>query len=256
MTDKLPQKIDQLYAEKRFSQKGGEIPKFTFNRDVVSVFDDMVQRSVPHYSDILYYSAELAQKFYQPETCLYDLGSSTGNFVRAFLKLNESDTPRITAVDSSPEMVEQFKQNIKIYPNSAKVEALCASIQDLNFKDCSVVIMNYTMQFIDPELRAPLMEKIYKALLPGGCLILSEKTSHPNSIVHNLEYEFYYAYKREHGYSDLEISSKRDALDEYLVPDSIEKNLSRMQGAGFDACHVWFSWFNFSSFLGIKSHAK
>ena len=62
---------DRVYAEPR-----RDIEPFTFNDSVASVFDDMIERSVPGYRSIVMQTGMLAAKFSVADTVCYDLGLS------------------------------------------------------------------------------------------------------------------------------------------------------------------------------------
>ena len=49
--------------------------------------------------------------------------------------------------------------------------------------------------------------------------------------------------KRRAGYSDLEISQKREALENVLVPYKLLENREMLMRAGFRYCDVFFKWY-------------
>jgi len=57
------------------------------------------------------------------------------------------------------------------------------------------------------------------------------------------------------GYSKLEISQKRAALENVLLPETLEAHRSRLDTIGFDAVDVWFQCFNFASMVAFKQVA-
>ncbi|MFI3277216.1 MAG: carboxy-S-adenosyl-L-methionine synthase CmoA, partial [Vibrio sp.] len=61
-----------------FSAPIDKIGDFTFDEHVVEVFPDMIQRSVPGYSNIISAIGMLAERFVKPNTNVYDLGCSLG----------------------------------------------------------------------------------------------------------------------------------------------------------------------------------
>jgi tRNA (cmo5U34)-methyltransferase len=114
------------------------------------------------------------------------------------------------------------------------------------------VVVNFTLQFIAPTDRDALLQRIYHTLLPGGMLLFSEKILHPNQKMSDLQVDFYHRFKRENGYSELEISQKREALENVLVPESIETHHARLRRCGFSGVDIWLKWFNFSSWVCLK----
>ncbi len=115
-----------------------------------------------------------------------------------------------------------------------------------------MVIMNYTLQFIPRDRRLGLVKKIYDSLNTGGVFIFSEKIVSSNTSVNDLLTDLYYDFKRRNGYSELEISQKREALENVLIPLTAEEQMELLQKAGFVKCEVLFRWYNFACFIGIK----
>ena len=113
-------------------------------------------------------------------------------------------------------------------------------------------ILNYTLQFIRPVLRPVLIKRLYENLRPGGLLILSEKTILDDKRLNRPFIDIYHDFKREQGYSDLEIARKREALENILIPFSVDENLDMLDQAGFTPATIFFQWFNFSSFVAVK----
>ena len=70
-----------------FAQPLAQVPDFAFNEDVVRVFPDMIKRSVPGYPTIVENLGVLAAQFAQPNSVLYDLGSSLGAVTQALRRL-------------------------------------------------------------------------------------------------------------------------------------------------------------------------
>ena len=115
-----------------------------------------------------------------------------------------------------------------------------------------MVLLNYTLQFIPVQDRTPLLRKIYQGMQPGGVLMLSEKICFPDPSQQQLNTELHHAFKRSHGYSELEISQKRAALEQVLLPEAIDTHLQRLREVGFASAQVWFQCFNFASFIALK----
>jgi len=256
-----------MQKDSLFARPLGDIEGFRFNEAVVGVFPDMLKRSVPGYESIIAQSALLANRYTQPNTRLYDLGSSLGATAIAMRDAlaqgdaSQSQGCEIHAIDNAPAMIEACRslisidhagtQNAKSHP-PVPIVLHEANLQDHPLSQASVVAMNFTLQFVEPSARAVLMSTIAEALLPGGVLILSEKVRFQDPTVNELHIDMYHAFKRQNGYSDLEISQKRTALENVLVPDTLEEHQERLLKAGFKHCTVWFQCFNFASLIAIK----
>ncbi|ASJ74523.1 carboxy-S-adenosyl-L-methionine synthase CmoA [Granulosicoccus antarcticus] len=249
-----------------FAAPLGDIEGFRFNQSVVDVFPDMLRRSVPGYESIIAQSALLASRYVQPNSHLYDLGSSLGATsiaMRDALMKKEAASSigcQIHAIDNAGAMIAASRQLIELHDGQKTAQTQQAvpivlheaNLEEHPLTDASVVAMNFTLQFVNPDARSDLMQKIATALRPGGVLILSEKVRFDDAIVNDMHIDMYHAFKSRNGYSDLEISQKRTALENVLVPDTLEQHRDRLLGSGFAHCTVWFQCFNFASLIAIK----
>jgi len=238
--------------DKIFSSPLNKIVDFKFDDKVANVFEDMLKRSIPGYSTVIGMTGMLASKYAQDNSFLYDLGSSLGASSLAMCNKLTADNCRIVAVDNSLAMVKRSKSFFELDKSNTPIEVVCADIRNVEIKNASVVVLNYTMQFLPKKDRLPLIQKIYDGLLPGGILILSEKVEYHNIEVDSFLVDLYYTFKKLNGYSELEISQKREALENVMIPESIEENRSRILSSGFSKCELWFQMFNFVSFLAVK----
>ncbi|MGL1933540.1 MAG: carboxy-S-adenosyl-L-methionine synthase CmoA [Fibrobacterales bacterium] len=238
-------KKDTIFAKR--SWKPGD---FTFNKEVASVFTDMLIRSIPNYLENLDFLTAIAKEYWQPETSIYDLGCSQGNLTYRVASALKEQSPHIVALDASPDMITAFHDNASSH--SPSIEALCTTIQEASFTKTSVVFVNYVLQFISPEERLPILKKIYDALVPGGILLMGEKVCFADAKLQAIEQEYYFQFKRNNGYSDTEIYQKREALENVLIPDTIEQHMQRCKDAGFTLTEIWFKRFNFCSFICTK----
>ena len=221
------------------------ITPFSFNKDTVRVFDDMVRRSVPFYEEILRMCAEISHHFYQKSTYIYDLGCSTGNLIRLLQAQFSGEEFLYKGIDSSSEMLIKARSRFKGCSNILFEEA---TIEDLQIKNSSIVIANYIFQFIHVKKRESVIEHIYRCLPRKGVFMISEKIDTKKKIFK----DFHHGFKKRKGYSEIEISQKREALDQSLVSLSLQKNIEMLEQAGFQDIVVFFKWYNFASLLGQK----
>lgn len=231
------------------------VPDFTFNEDVVRVFPDMIKRSVPGYPTIVENSGVLAAQFAQPDSLIYDLGCSLGAVTQAMRRHVSQTGCRILAVDNSPAMVSRCREYLQaqdaMYQELLPAEVVEADILQLELKPCSVVALNFTLQFIPPERRLELLTNIHQQLLPGGALILSEKLYFDDPVQHQLLNDLHLAFKRANGYSELEIAQKRRAIEKVMLPDSLDEHRQRLLQAGFNKVLPWFQCVNFASMIAL-----
>lgn len=238
--------------DKIYSSPLDQITPFEFDENVVNVFDDMINRSVPYYSEIVKRQAQLAAHFYNQDTIVLDLGCSHGNFGIALAAEMGQNDFRVSAIDNSEPMVIKYKDRLIKSGLSEKISVTCSDIRDVNIKNASVVVMNLTLQFLPETDRAEFIKRIHDALNPGGVFLITEKIHHKDELLDQLEQTFYYRFKKENGYSELEISQKREALENVLVPDTLEQHMERFEKAGFSHTAIWHKWFNFCSFICVK----
>jgi len=226
---------------------------FAFDEAVARVFPDMIQRSVPGYTTIIPMIGLITQEYAQDQSVCYDLGCSLGASTLAMRHGLKDKQCQLVGVDNSPSMIERCTHYIELDNDNTPVELICADIRDIEFKPCSVVTLNFTLQFLPVDDRLILLKKINHALLPGGALILSEKICFDDASEQSHLEELHWAFKRANGYSDLEVSQKRTALEQVLLPDTMNAHFQRLQTAGFSKQHLWYQCFNFISLIALKS---
>lgn len=231
-----------------------EIPDFVFDERVVRVFPDMVNRSIPGYGLIVPMAGLLARRYARDGSTLYDLGCSLGAVALAMSHAVQATETRIIAVDNSPAMIARLREALASEPTAAPIpiEAVCADVMDVPIENGSVAALNFTLQFLEPSLRLPLLRKIATGLLPGGILLMSEKVRFCSAEEQTLQTTWHHDFKRAQGYSELEIAHKRDALENVMKPDTLEQHRERLLEAGFDKVYLWFQAFNFASLLAFR----
>lgn len=245
-----------MTSDTLYSRPLDKLVDFNFDEKVASVFPDMINRSVPGYASIIAMTGILAAEFYQPNSRCYDLGCSLGASSLAMAKAINNDSVKIIAVDNSQAMINQaqklFAQDEASQKSSQAIEFVCDDINHVSISDASVVVMNFTLQFIAPEQRSDLLQSIYQGMNKGGILILSEKLSYSDTAQQQLLIDMHHFFKKANGYSELEISQKRQALENVLLPETLEQHQSRMQQVGFRQTEQWFQCFNFASMIAVK----
>ena len=235
-----------------YDQYRDRVSDFVFDEKVAAVFDDMIRRSVPGYATVIGMTKVFAEHYAQTGSTCYDLGCSIGASTLAMRKGIDKPACKIVAVDNSEAMVSRCSQLINTDDSDVPVEVVCADVNDVKIENASVVVMNYTLQFLSPENRAAMIQKIFDGMLPGGVLLLSEKIEFESSAEQDFQVDMYHEFKKLMGYSDREISQKRKALENVLVPDSLQTHKRRLYKAGFVKVHVWFQCFNFVSIAAFK----
>ena len=241
-----------MAKDKLFHDKREHIDDFNFGKDTAEVFDDMLIRSVPQYAEIQRMIGELSGDFAVNGTRLYDLGCSTGT---TLIALDQSIPPEVTfvGVDSSPEMLEKARKKIDQHGLAHPCELITADLdQGVPVFNASVVIMNLTLQFVRPLNRDRVIANVAQGLNNDGCLILVEKVLSESSTINRLFIKHYYEFKKRNGYSEMEISQKREALENVLIPYHFDENRELLLRNGFRACDIFFRWYNFCGMVALK----
>ncbi len=225
---------------------------FAFDERVVEVFDDMLDRSIPFYQEVIKATAQLLSQHLNQGDAVCDLGCSTGTALLELSRLLQDGRFRFTGIDSSQAMIDKARLKAELYSQEKSISYRHQDITRLELPETGAFILNYTLQFIRPLQRPSLVNHLYKNLRPGGLLVLSEKTICEDKRLNRRFIDIYHRFKLERGYSELEIARKREALENVLVPFSAEENRALLANAGFETVSTFFQWFNFSSFVAIK----
>ncbi len=238
-----PSNKDQVFAKPL-----SDVRAFEFNENVARVFQDMISRSVPGYDLLLRMIGLYASVFVQDRSNVYDLGCSLGGVSRIVEEQTRQLDCDIIAVDNSPSMITKCRQQ----GESRKIQWICDDIQNIEISNGSLVALNLTLLFIEQDKRQSLLSNIAQGLNPGGVLVLSEKVLLEEDLENERMVQLHQAFKKTLGYSDLEISQKRTALENVLVPDQQGMHYQRLKQAGFREIYLCFRCFNFVSYLAIK----
>jgi tRNA (cmo5U34)-methyltransferase len=233
-------------------QHDGPTSAFVFDDKVASVFADMINRSVPGYATIITQIGTLAERYAQADSLCYDLGCSLGAATLALRHHIQAPGCRIVAVDNSAAMIARCESVLADDSATVPVELRCADILEVAIENASVVVLNFTLQFVPLAQRATLIANIYAGLRPGGMLILSEKIHFADAVLNELFIDLHHRFKEQNGYSLTEISRKRAAIENVLVPETLRVHEERILNAGFSSFAVWFQCFNFASMVAVK----
>lgn len=242
----MPQ--DDLYADKQDA-----IEKFTFDEHVAAVFGDMINRSVPGYAATLKQIGTLAAHFVQDDSQCYDLGCSLGAATLAMAQHVTASGVQVIGVDNAPAMLDRCREQLAAHELSVPVELICADICELQIERASMVVLNFTLQFVPVQQRQAFIENIFSGMISGGVLVISEKFKLADEAADEFMIDMHHAFKKDNGYSDLEISQKRSAIEDVLIPETINAHRQRLSAAGFHDVEQWFQCFNFMSMVARKA---
>ena len=237
---------DKLYAVPRKTRD------FSFDAETAMVFDDMLNRSVPFYEEVQRMVCELSRDFSIAGTNVYDIGCSTGTTLLSLDRLLEPSV-QLIGIDNSAEMLGRIKEKMNQDKATREITLIESDLNEYrNFENASVVLSLLTLQFVRPLNREKLVRSIFNGLCDNGCLILVEKVTGSSTILNRLFIEHYYDFKRHTGYSELEISQKREALENVLIPYHQDENKAMLLDSGFTYVEEFFRWYNFSGIIALK----
>lgn len=240
------QKVDDIYLE-----KSAGAAAFKFNDEVAEVFPDMISRSVPGYLQTLEVIESAAAIFADSETRCYDLGCSLGAATFRIEKAAEGRNCAIVAIDNSPAMIDRLRSMLDARGNSGNISVVLSDILDLQVSEASFVVMAYTLQFVPLERRDAVLKSIRSGMLSNSALVLAEKIAFESESEAKLMDALHTEFKRRNGYSDMEISGKRTALENVLVPETLDSHFKRLRSAGFRDVRVVSKHMNFATLIAI-----
>jgi len=224
--------------------------QFEFDASVASVFDDMASRSIPFYKENLQLIASVLSKLLKPNSLVVDLGCSTANTLLALHRYSKVPLD-LLGIDNAEAMLEIAYDKAKAY--GAQIELQMEDITTCKLPSAHSFIANYTLQFIRPPKRSILVERVYDSLREDGYFVFSEKILYADKVLDKIMVDHYLEFKKTQGYSDFEISQKREALENVLIPYTEAENHEMVQKAGFSKVETLFKWGNFATFLAMKS---
>ena len=239
---------DDIYAKKR-----SPLGDFSFDADVARVFPDMIRRSVPGYETIVFLIGCIAGMHAREGSNVYDLGCSLGASTLSMHSRIDCPGVHYFCVDNSVDMLKGCTEVFGRQIPESDYTLVHENVESVEITNASVVVMNFTLQFVDSPERDALVRRIHDGMLDGGVLILSEKVRPDDAVQERFMMSFHDAFKLANGYSGLEISQKRTALERVMKLDSPERHRRRLVDTGFDPVHQWFQGLNFRSFVAIRA---
>ncbi|HNP64883.1 MAG TPA: carboxy-S-adenosyl-L-methionine synthase CmoA [Woeseiaceae bacterium] len=244
-----------MTTDKIYDTRSDDQP-FRFNEEVAKVFPDMLRRSIPGYEATIEAIGSLAARYVRPNTQCYDLGCSLGAATLAMRQGIKQPGCRILAIDTARAMTERCKkimaEDDRQFGRPTPVDVIEADIRDTRIDNASMVVLNYTLQFLAMDDRDALLHRVCDGMLDGGLLVLSEKVVDENTEMEKLLVDLHHEHKRRNRYSALEVARKRAALDNVLIPETVAAHRKRLADAGFGHTAVWLRYFNFVSIIAIK----
>lgn len=215
----------------------------------------MLRRSIPGYAALLQLIGIHAAETVMDGELVYDLGCSLGAASLSMRHALGSRNAHIIAVDNSPAMVERCSELVQTDSASCTTSVQLGDVRSFEIQRCSLVVMNFTLQFVPLEERLALLQRISRQLRDGGSLILSEKTKPSSGPSARFHLDMHDAFRRSNGYSQLELSRKREALEHVLTPQSESEHEAALVAAGLVPVQ-WFRCLQFVSWVATKGERK
>lgn len=225
---------------------------FTFNEEVTEVFEDMIDRSVPGYTSSLRLIENLSRKYFIEGTHCYDLGCSLGASSMSLMKAMGKREGKVFAIDNSPAMIAACEQKCADLTKTGKVKFIKQDVNEAQIDKASVVVINFVLQFLNSKDRDGLLKKVFLGMKQRALLILSEKIHFDNKFRNQTIDNLHHQFKSNNGYSKMEISRKRDALEGVLVTDLETLHLQRLESIGFKKVRKVMTNLNFMTLVAEK----
>jgi tRNA (cmo5U34)-methyltransferase len=236
----------------------GHLPdgRWAFDDEVTSVFDDMLERSIPELDAMRGLVFELGRRFVGDAGTVVDLGCSRGGALAPFVA-TFGDRASYVGVEVSPPMLAACRNRF-----AAELDAGTVSVLDLDLRRgypdvrASLTLAVLTLQFLPIEARARIVRKVHEHTVPGGAVVLVEKVRGTSEATDALMTGLYHGLKRANGYGDEEIERKRLSLEGVLVPATARWNEAVLADAGFDDVECFWRCLNFAGWIGIKNGTR
>ncbi len=237
-----------MFKKDTVYQQPTDVVDFDFDKKVARVFPDMVHRSIPGYASLLtvlqaVFRAEFANC---EQVRIYDLGCSVGGVTLALANVLPVQT-QFVGVDISADMLAQYDKAVRLAAIAERVQSVQQSIVDYPLALCQGITINFTLQFLAPAARQAVLNRCYQALSTGGLLFIAEKTSVNADIT-----RWHEQFKRNNGYSELEIAQKRKAIENVMKIDDEQTIIARCQRAGFGEVQQVFHALGFKAWAMRK----
>jgi tRNA (cmo5U34)-methyltransferase len=224
--------------------------RWSFGGGAARRFDDHVEKSVPGYRDGHAIVEQLSDFYVTRDGRVIEIGCSTGALITRLARRHQAAGCHFLGVDVVPEMVARARERSSGLDNLS-IELVDASRVD--YRDATLVVMYYTLQFIPLWQRAHLLKKMFRGMRPAGAVIIFEKTRLPSSDLQDMCNQVYDSYKLDRGFTPEEIVGKARSLRGVLEPLTSAENAALLRAAGFDEPHVIYKNLAFEGTIAVKS---
>ncbi len=237
--------------EKDSSQHTPTNARWEFDDSVTACFDDMLARSIPRYEEMRKAVWEIGMRSLPrsgPRAVL-DIGASRGEALASFISAMPGPG-RFCAVEVSMPMLSVLRQR---FAGDQRIEVSSVDLRE-GFPEgpFGLVLSVLTLQFTPIEHRLRIVADCYRALAPGGALVLVEKVLGASSDIDARMVAAYHYLKAVNGYGQEEIRKKKLALEGVLVPVTARWNEDMLRSVGFREVDCFWRWMNFAGWVALK----
>jgi len=216
----------------------------TFSFTTIKNFDDHIKKSIQGYDILDNQIISFANWFLEDDTNVYDIGCSTGRQLR---KLKQSTNKRIKyyGIENNYNFTKELKKELDIELIEHDLN------KDFEFKNASMILSIFTLQFLWIKNKQNIINNIYKGLNRGGAFVFAEKIYSATPKLQDIFTFQSYDYKRPHFSSD-EILDKEQDLRYLMKLLTLEENWQLLKNAGFEHIDICWKQNNFICFIAIK----
>ena len=218
-----------------------------FNKEIVSIFDEHIKKSVPLYKMFHKDIVDMSVYFAQKNSNIIDIGTSTGVLASDLYRINKDRNIKCIGIDIEEDMIREASSR---YPE-LELEFECVNALSFDYTNASVVTIMLTLQFLSKKDREHLLKKIHDEMNLGGAVFIVEKIRTNNLEIHDIYNDIYYDFKRE-SFSDTEILEKNISLRGIMKPLTLDKNIEILNNAGFSTYDIFLKYNNFVGILTVK----
>jgi tRNA (cmo5U34)-methyltransferase len=205
-------------------------------------FRDHISTSIPSYKEMVEMIIGYSQYFSIGGGKLIDVGCSDGGVT----ELLSSANPNNHVVGLEPE--HNFFKDLT---STESITYLKQGAEDFDYRNSSLVIMLFTLQFIPYNLRVEILKNIYNGLDDGGGFIFSEKTLAEDSLIEDMQRSLYYDFKHK-SFDSVNILSKERNLRHIMKINTMNETLTLLNQLGYKKVEVIWKSYGFCSYVCIK----
>jgi len=221
-------------------------------------FDNHIESSIRGYGNLHDDVVALSRYFVEEESDVYDIGSSTGKTIAAMAKQNHSFAPKTcyigieNAAGFKDDMTKRVEEVETDNPGT-QMHFVYDDVRNVKIENACLVTSIFTLQFMPPNSRREVLQKIYNGLNYGGAFIFAEKTVAKDARLQEMLTFNYYDYKRK-SFSTDDIMDKERTLRNMLKPNTWQELTSMLACVGFDIYKIQPFWQNhlFVGAIAIK----